>query len=502
MNESLAGRALAPVLLVPSLLFCEVAHAQSPPPQASDEAAPPPVSPAQTADPAATNLPNAATPNPPLSIVVGQWRSKIYGFVEIDVVHDSTQAFPDLGGWLSTAIPKSYNYAGSRDSATATARNSRFGIVINPPDVASITPTLTLEADFMGAQPAGVSETSFITNPAFRLRVAAMQLESNVVDVLIGQGWELFGLQPFFAPATSFLLPVPGEAWKRDLQIQIRHTFETRPIDLQFGISANRPPQSASGMPDMQGAMRLFVNGWKGIHTPGTDGQRVVGTSLDSLAIGVSGSARRFRVSAFEPTAQGTTPDPRSSNAATGYAIAIDAHLPIVPASSVVNRSNALTLTGEMTTGTGYADLLGGLVSNGGGVAAPASSYPMIPGSPDLYVPNIQPGLVTYDNLGNLHTIDWTTFVVGVQYYLPVASGKVFVSANYAETRSANVASWADPGQLPFIFTKTRYYDANLFWDISPSIRTVLSYQYYRQTFADGETAHNVRTEMSAYFWF
>ena len=159
-------------------------------------------------------------------------------------------------------------------------------------------------------------------------------------------------------------------------------------------------------------------------------------------------------------------------------------------------------MTGELTTGTGYADLLGGLVSNIGGPDAPVSSYPMVPGSPNPYVPNIDPGLVTYDNGGNLHTIDWTTFVVGAQYYLPFLAGRFFVSANYAEARSDNVANWADPGQIPFIFTKTQYYDGNVFWDASQSVRVVLSYQYYQQTFADNETASNVRTELSWYFWF
>jgi hypothetical protein len=449
-----------------------------------------------------TRVAAAQVPPEPRQELSGQWQTKIYGFVELDIVHDSTQAFSDLGGWPSMAIPKSYNYAGSRDSMTATARNSRFGVLVNPPEFGSIRPTLTLEGDFMGYQPPGLAESTLLTSPLFRLRVASMQLDNDYVNVMAGLGWELFGLQPFFAPATDFLMPIPGGVLKRDLQVQLTHTFKTKPLDIQLGVSGNRPPQAASGTPDMQAALRIFINGWKGIHTPGVEGQRIVGTSLDSLAIAVSGAGRRFRVSDFEPTPAGTSPDPRFSTSAPGYAIAANAFIPVIPAASVTDRSNALTLTGEFTTGTGYADLLGGLVSNGGGVASPAANYPMIPGSPDPYVPNIQPGLVTYDNLGNLHTIDWRTFVIGGQYYLPIASGKVFVSGNYAEARSGNVANWADPGQLPSIFTRTRYYDANVFWDIAASVRAVISYQYYKQTFADGETGHNVRTELSGYFWF
>lgn len=486
---------------------------------AQPEATPPsPPAPAPAQTPAAPSVDTAPPAPPPAApppwvgappseglvpaIAIGQWRTRIYGFGEVDFIHDSTQAFPDLGGQLSTAIPKNYDYAGSRGQFYATARNTRLGVLVNPPDVAGVHSTFTLEGDFMGNQPSDSTESTTVANGLFRMRVASLLLESDIVDVLVGQAWDLFGFQPFFAPASDFLLPIPGEIQKRDIQLRLSHTFHTPALDVEIGVSGNRPPQSAAEVPEGQAGLRFSFNGWKGVHTPGTDGQRVVGASLDGLTIAFSGSARQFRVSDFEPTPAGTSPDPHSSNAATGYALAADALIPILPPESLTNRANALTLTGEVTSGTGYADLLGGLVSNGGGPNAPVSGYPMIPGSPDPYVPNIDPGLVTYDNAGNLHTIDWLTFTVGAQYYLPFARGRFFVSANYAEAHSDNVAQWADPGQVPYIFTKTQYYDGNLFWDASQAIRVVLSGQFYKQTFADSESASDVRTELSFFLWF
>jgi len=467
---------------------------------------PPPAPPAAHAEaqaaPALAWVGSSPAPGLVPAVTIGQWRTRIYGFGEVDFIHDSTQAFADLGGQLSTAIPKNYDYGGSRGKVSATARNTRLGVLVNAPDFAAVHSTFTLEGDFMGSQPSQASESTLINSPLFRIRVAALQLEDDYVNILVGQAWDLFGFQPFFSPASDYLLPIPGEVQKRDIQIKLSHTFHTQPLDVELGVSVNRPPQGAAEIPEGQAGIRFSLNGWKGVHTPGTDGQRVVGSSLDPLSIAVSASGRRFRVSDFEPTPAGTSPDPRSSSSANGYALAVDAHVPVVPARSAGDRANALTLTGEVTTGTGYADLLGGLVSNGGGPNAPASNYPMIPGSPDPYVPNIDPGLVTYDNAGNLHTIDWTTFLVGAQYYLPFASGRVFVSANYAEARSDNVASWGDPGQIPFIFTKTQYVDGNLFWDVAQPLRVVLSYQHYVQTFADGESAHNDRAEMSWFVWF
>src|SRR5206468_2862153 len=156
-----------PVFLVATWARAQAPETPAPPapPPSAAEPAPAPAPVSTDVTPAAP--PDAAPGIPPL--VVGQWRTRIYGFVELDVVRDTTQAFPDPGGMLSTAIPKGYNYAGSRDSMTATARNSRLGVVVSPPDFASIRPTLTMEGDFMGNQPSGVTESAFLTNPAFRL---------------------------------------------------------------------------------------------------------------------------------------------------------------------------------------------------------------------------------------------------------------------------------------------------------------------------------------------
>jgi hypothetical protein len=459
------------------------------------------------AQPAPATAPEAATPaaeaaGPPAPSVPApwtkhaQWTTRVYGFVEVDVVHDTTQGMNDLGGWASTAIPKDYTYAGSRDRTQLTARNSRLGLAVGAPEYDGVRAAGLIEVDFMGMPPAETNEARLITMGTLRMRIASVTLESDYVDVLAGQSWTLFGWTPSFLPASSLLLPMPGEIFKRDVQVRISHAFKTDPINVELAVSGNRPPQRDAGVPDVHGGLRVLFNGWKGIRTIGS-----VGTSLDALSLGVSGAGRRFRISDFEGTTAGTNPDPRFSNQATGYGIAASALVPVIPARSVEEKGNALTLNGEFSTGTGYADLLGGLVSNGGGVSSPDVGYPIVPGSPDKYVPNVPAGLVTYDNSGKLHTIDWQAFIAGAQYHLP-PSGKVSLSFNYAQAKSNNVARWADPGQLPYIYTKTRYWDVNLFWDISPVVRAAASYQYLRQEFANGESAHNGRAELSGFFLF
>ena len=121
------------------------------------------------------------------------------------------------------------------------------------------------------------------------------------------------------------------------------------------------------------------------------------------------------------------------------------------------DRGNALTLTGEFATGTGYADQYTGMTAgrhdaervsaaarnahHGDGMSSPqdlAGAAPQV-GLP--YTPNVDPGLVAFDQYEALHSINWQTFLVGLQYYLP-PRGRVFISGNFSQgTRTTSPAS-------------------------------------------------------------
>ena len=82
------------------------------------------------------------------------------------------------------------------------------------------------------------------------------------------------------------------------------------------------------------------------------------------------------------------------------------------------------------------------------------------------YAADIDNGMVTIDANGKIHTIDWQSYIVGIQYYLP-PSGRVFVSANYSGMKSDNAASYVNRcffGTAK-IFDKSYWADANLFCD-------------------------------------
>src|SRR5204863_8242482 len=147
-------------------------------------------------------------------------------------------------------------------------------------------------------------------------------------------------------------------------------------------------------------------------------------------SIGVSAVFRRFKVNAITP------PPPPGSNSATGWGVSVDALVPVIPGRDAYDRGNRLTLTGSFVDGTGIADL----VTAGGGATFPTLPNPAQANPPPLYSPDIDNGLVTFDRTGVLHTIDWQTFMVGVQYYLP-PTGRVILALNYTQASSKNMAA-------------------------------------------------------------
>ena len=102
--------------------------------------------------------------------------------------------------------------------------------------------------------------------------------------------------------------------------------------------------------------------------------------------------------------------------------------------------------------------------------------------------------MVAYDGTGILHTVNWRTFMVGAQYYLP-PSGRVFITGNYTHAQSNNIQSLVPDcaAVMPVppclnhgtTFWRAQYFDVNLFVDITEAARAAVSYQLTKQDFAD-----------------
>ncbi len=538
MDSSLPGavKSLAPTAIALAVAFASSpAHAQDPaepaapapttvaPSAPADTAAPapaptPPPAPAPAEAPAKPTAPAAGegtetTPIPevakaeaqgaahswferaPLTVSVGEgdqrWSLTFYGFVEADYIVDSTRSYSDSIG--PTLVARDDTYAGKVGRSQFTMRNSRLGLKFGSPMIGGVKPSAVLEGDFFGPSSIDTSsENAVYTSPTFRVRHAYLQLQNDYVDVLAGQTYDVFGWQNYFFPMAVNFLGLPNQLFSRNEQFRLSHGFGTSgPVGVDIAAAAERPVQRDSGVPDLEAGLRLSVNDWKGITTPGNSG-----TTALPMSIGVSGTLRQFKVNAFTP------PPTQNSNSATGWGLSVDALIPIIPADNANDRGNRLTLTGSFVTGTGIGDLINAM----GGAEFPTLPNPAQANPAPEYSADIDNGLVSFDTQGVLHTIDWQTFRVGLQYYLP-PSGRVVFSANYLQAHSANMAKLFPQGGaeielLGHVADTSRYADVNLFWDATPAVRFGLSGAYTTVSYLDGDKPHNLRGMAMALYAF
>ncbi len=470
---------------------------------------------------------------PPLEFGLGsgrtRWSLQFYGFAELDIVHDSTRGFNEgLGNGLiprrellapgAQLLPQlapdgslAPNPAGVSGRTTESARNSRFGLRVNAPPVGDVKSSILIEVDFFGNQPPDgtysytrlpdpLTENNLLASGTLHMRHAYFKLESPYVNMLAGQTYNLFGFQNYFFPATSELFPMPNQAFSRNPQLRLYEKLNYGALGLDIAVAAVRPPQRDAEIPSIEAGVMVRLNSWKGLHTPGS-----LGTATDPLAIGISGTLRHLRVDY-------TNAVPVQYDQLNGWAVSFDAFIPIIPASDSYDRSNKLTLTASYTTGTAYQDLMGNMTMGLGAVR-----YPSVPGTTQVLPPppeqgvagvplpqttfpaaNIDPGLVLFDYFGTgvARTINLRTWMVGLQYYLP--GGRVWIAGNYSHADSNNIvdalggAAIAQATGLvianPYaktVIKDSSYYDANLFVDVTPSIRIGVSGSLLKQTYAD-----------------
>ncbi len=479
-----------PCLVTLFLLAAGPALAQTPDPTPTPT--PPESTPTPTPDSTPTPVP--ATPpaapeapakpvetKPTMPAIVGKWDATLYGFVEADFIWDSTQGLNDLAG--NAGIPRPGTYAGNHGQLIMAGRNSRIGFRLAAPSYHGIKASAMLEMDFLGNQPPGITEAALLLNPTFRFRHYNFKIETPYVDVLFGQYWQLFGWQSLFHPNTVDILGVPGQVYSRSPQVRVSKKITAGDVSIDLAIAAIRPPQKASSTPDGQAGIKLNYDKLKAWHTAGGSG-----SSLDSAAIGVSVVGRRFAVDEFSAT-------PVNQVTRNGYGISLDALIPLVPATKE-HRENALTLTADFATGAGIADLYTGLT---GGVAQPLLPAPAGGGAAPVYTPNIDNGLALFVPDGTLHPVQWTSFMVGAQYYLP-PSGNFWVSGNYSHMHSDNAHAFALAKNTPW--DTSDWFDINLFCDVTPAVRFGLTFDRFNQTYVDGVDATNYRVQFSAWYLF
>jgi hypothetical protein len=468
---------------------------------------------------AAVSGPASVTVTPPtassqLLNVLAKWQTSFYGFVEADSIWDSTQGLSDLAGNSLLARPGYYTsggvtgpwtpatYAAQHGQVTFGVRNTRLGFRLAAPEWNGVKSSAQIEGDFLGNQPPTATEAQTFNNPAFRIRHAFLKAETPIVDVLFGQTWELFGWQSTFHPASVQIQGLPGQVYSRTPQLRVSKTFKTSPVNVDVAVAALRPPQRGADLPDFQGGLKLSFNDWTGWHTNGG-----VGSQLDALQVGVSGTVRKFQIPSWTTlNAKGTNYVTATSQdvSATGWGFSLDALVPVIPATKE-SHANALTLNGSFVRGAGindlYTSLTGGVSQAaflGTGPACPAAG-PFKPPctTATAYNAGIDNGLVGFGANGTITAVDWQSWLVGVQYSLPVAN--LFVAANYSHMISFNAALF---GTNTKTVNQSDFADGMLFWDATNALRFGLEYAWFQQQYVDGVHAPNRRVQLSGFFIF
>ncbi len=437
------------------------------------------------------------------TVVLSKWATTLYGFAEADAIYDTTQSLNDLSG--GAQIARAGTYAGDNDRTQFSIRNSRIGFLVKAPEYRSIRVNGQAEMDFLGTQlPVGYgqpyfgSEAAYFTNATFRIRHMNLRVETPIVDVLMGQYWVLFGWQGRYQPGTAEYQGVPNEIYARTPQFRIAKTWKTAPVTFDVAIAALRPPQRDSASPEGQAGMHLAINDWKGVQTIGA-----TSTSIQPASLAITGDMKNVRL----PGYPASTPTNYTQSKVGGGA-AVDAFLPLVP-SRRGKMGNTLSFTFEGAKGYGTADQYTGLT---GGAVIPALPNPMKANPAPSYPQDIDNGIVTFDGKDKLQYIEWHSIFLGLQYYLPGTSGKVFVTTNFSYAGSDNNTSFASnsssgsgtPGTPPLSKLRVKEFwgDACVFVDVPPSVRFAAEYANFHDFYGDGAEAVDHRGQFSGFLIF
>ena len=427
-----------------------------------------PLAHAEDAAPLATPTPAPAAVEAPAPAakpsVTSKWQTQFYGFVEADTMFDSTQSFSDVPG--NGLVSKNGTWAGNNGRMQFGIRNSRLGYKVAAPALGEFKISGVAEMDFLGNQPSDASEAAVWNNPGLRARHLLVKAENPYVDLWFGQTWNLFGGQPIVHPASLLIQGLPGQVYGRTAQIRLVKSFKTEPVTIDIAVAAARAPQKEAAMPDLQAALQLQINKWKGVHTSGS-----TATKVDPLTVSVSGIYRAFELGA-DPTA--------TSHTTNGWGISADALLPIIPG-TLEDRGNALTLTASYVTGAGIGDQYSGMAT---GVAVPTGV-------------SIDKTLAALDKSGNPVAIKLSSMLFGLQYYLP--GNKFWIAGTFGSLSSDNAKDLVAAAKA---LKSSQFFSAAVFCDISEAFRLGGEFSQFTTTYGDDSSATNNRGQFSAFFLF
>jgi hypothetical protein len=418
---------------------------------------------------------------------------EIHGFVQADMINDSTQSFNETVG--DAAVKQNGTVAGDNGWTQFSERNSRFDFLAKD-SVGGWDTKGYLELDLLGydptssyatGAPAGAaptnSEYKFYTQPTVRLRHAYLQADSDGWTILAGQWWSLFGWNMDYVLATVAEAPVMATLYQRTPQLRVMKTFgDAKGMQLQLAADLEKPDEVSSQVPNINFGIRFLMNDWEGRFCSSTGAAKLM-----PFSIGLS-----ERNSTITYDNQGLATAFNQNATMTGSGVAADILLPVLPASDGKDDPS-IVLTAEWTAGAGDVDQF-----NGGGFNGGLASISSAAGAGA----NIDAGILG-GTAANLQLVQIQSINAQLQAFLPPSIGTIF-TLGYGEIFSPNIAgiggTWNDD-KCMFV---------NVMQDFTKEIRAGLEFATFdtHYTTAFGGAANNFtdaidnRVQLSTWYRF
>jgi hypothetical protein len=403
---------------------------------------------------------------------------RMYGFVENDLINDSTQGLAEETD--NPAIKQANTYAGQHHQTIMSVRNSRLGFDVTMPKTENGLETEGIfEFDMLGNQPitetGGTSPTpsrDFYNNPAVRIRHAYVNITDGQWNAKIGQTWSLLGWQPYYFPSEADVQPNVGQLYRRFSQIRGMNTQQLMNGDwtLETAIDAARPAEIQSGLTIEQAGIRLASTKYKAPSGLGSS------TPMVGASLGLSGEIIPIRTAA--------------NGTANGTVGAVDLLVPIIPSSDGKSASNTLGLTAEYSNGRGY----GGLELAGATAGLASASAVSADGTN-----NLDSGIAGLDH-GNLDLIHYQTYRGNLTYMWPGSHWAN--SIGYAATETLNLVDFNNTTTGGIL--KYQYYYGNVMYLPLTWLRFALEWAQYKDTYNDpvNRYAYDNRIQFTTYITF
>ncbi len=413
---------------------------------------------------------------------------EIHGFAEEDVDYDTmttgkNEYLPNIG------LPRS-GEANATAQMQQSMRNSRIDFLAKTNVDGWITKGY-LEGDFLGAS--NTSEANLYVAPTFRIRHAYLDIQKDGWDIMAGQYWTLFGWNMDYVLASVQPQPIMGTMYERTPRLGVMKTMGDD-AQVQIAVDAERPEQSISAYPNVDAGIRFVLNDWKGDFSYATGASKKV-----PLSIGISGTFRSYNVGNLNVGGTaGTTEAYGNNDYIQGKGIAVDAMIPIVPASDT--DSPSLTASCEWMYGNGVADELN---SFSGGVTTPYS----LPSGITL----ADSGIMGEYTAGGAHIspafglIDTESYNAQIQIHLPKSIG-TFFTFGYGEVFSDNIGTF-----LAYSAANAYNNDTNIFGnvmqDVTDNVRVAfevdLATTHYLNTVANqSQSPQDTRLALGTWYRF